>query len=286
MDDLKKIVWLASYPKSGNTWFRAFLTALLDPDGKAPDINSLYPTTIASSRQLFDELAGVASADLTSEEIDHLRPMIYHHNALESEEMIYHKIHDACIVLSDGKPLIPKDVTKAVLYFIRNPLDIVISFANHLCISIDKTIKIMNNPEYAFCSKTDRLHNQLKQRLLTWSGHVRSWVDESGLPLQILRYEDMVANPFEIFSKSTKFIGLSYNDVQLNKSLENGSFSRIQEQEKEKGFHEKGARASNFFRKGTTGEWKNTLTKIQVKRIVRAHGEVMERFGYMDDLKI
>ena len=60
MDDLKKIVWLASYPKSGNTWFRAFLTALFNPGNPEVDINNLYQSTIASSRQLFDEMTGVS----------------------------------------------------------------------------------------------------------------------------------------------------------------------------------------------------------------------------------
>ncbi len=94
-----KIVWLASYPKSGNTWMRAFLTALLKPDKEGLDINNLVPSTIASSRQLFDEMAGVSASDLLPEEIDRLRPAIYRQNAMESEELVYHKIHDAWIRL-------------------------------------------------------------------------------------------------------------------------------------------------------------------------------------------
>ncbi|MBN2480765.1 MAG: sulfotransferase domain-containing protein [Bacteroidales bacterium] len=283
MNDLNKIVWLASYPKSGNTWFRAFLAALLDPEGKVPDINQLYLTTIASSRQLFDELAGVASSDLTADEIDHLRPMIYRQNALESEEITYHKIHDAYTLLTDGQPLIPADITKAVLYFIRNPFDVAVSFAHHLSASIDRTIQVMNNPEYAFCSKAYRLHNQLRQRLLTWSGHVKSWVDESGLPLLVLRYEDMLSDPIGTFSKAIEFIELEYNMQQVQEALEKCSFDRLQEQEREKGFHEKSAKASSFFRKGVSGDWKNFLTNEQVQQIVEVHGEVMKRFGYLND---
>ena len=77
MVDLHNIVWLASYPKSGNTWFRAFLTALLNPGSSDIDINNLYQTTIASSRQLFDEMTGISSADLSQSEIDRLRPLVY-----------------------------------------------------------------------------------------------------------------------------------------------------------------------------------------------------------------
>ncbi|MEJ2083836.1 MAG: sulfotransferase, partial [Acidobacteriota bacterium] len=35
------IVWLASYPKSGNTWLRAFLMNFLDPGKRPVDINQL-----------------------------------------------------------------------------------------------------------------------------------------------------------------------------------------------------------------------------------------------------
>jgi hypothetical protein len=284
MDDPKKIVWLPSYPKSGNTWFRAFLTALLNPGNSNVDINNLYPTTIASSRQLFDEMAGVSSADLSPEEIDRLRPLVYRQNAVESDEMIYHKTHDAWTLLPEGEPIFPPDITKAVLYFIRNPLDVAISFAHHLSTDIDKTLAIMNNPEYAFCQRTDRLHNQLRQRLLTWSGHVNSWVDYSGLPVLVLRYEDMKVNTVETFTRAVSFIGLTATPSEIETALEQSSFARLKQQEEEKGFSEKSAKAASFFRKGEVGDWKNVLTPDQVKRVVDAHVETMKRYGYLEEI--
>ncbi len=283
MEDLHKIVWLASYPKSGNTWFRAFLTALLNPGSSDIDINNLHQTTIASSRQLFDEMTGVSSADLSPEEIDRLRPLVYRQNALESEEILYHKVHDAWTLLPNGEPLFTNDVTKAVLYFIRNPLDVAVSFANHLNAGMDKTIAIMNNPGYAFCHRTDRLYNQLQQRLLTWSDHVKSWVDVSGLPLLVIRYEDMKSDPLETFSRAVTFIGLNHCPAEIEAALDRASFARLKQQEEEKGFSEKSAASPGFFRKGIVGDWKNVLSKEQVKRIVEEHGDMMKRFGYLTD---
>ncbi len=282
MNDLKKIVWLASYPKSGNTWFRAFLTALLNPGEPAIDINNMHPTTIASSRQLFDEMAGVPSADLTPQEIDQLRPRVYRQNAVESEEIIYHKIHDAWSLLPDGSQMFPAEVTKAVIYFIRNPLDVAVSFAHHLSAGFDKTISIMNNADYAFCYRSDRLHNQLRQRLFTWSNHIQSWVDKSGLPVLVIRYEDMKAAPMLTFTRATSFIGLKYKKDEIEAALKMSSFDILKKQEEEKGFSEKSASAVSFFRKGLAGDWKNVLTPEQVKRIVDAHGEMMGRFGYIN----
>jgi hypothetical protein len=281
MDDPKKIVWLASYPKSGNTWFRAFITALLNPEKPDLDINNMYPTTIASSRQLFDDITGVSSADLSPEEIDRLRPLVYRQYAVESDEIIYHKIHDAWTLLPQGDPMFAAGITKAVVYFIRNPLDVVVSFAHHLATNIDKTIAIMSNPKYAFCYRTDRLHNQLRQQLYTWSGHVKSWVDDSGLPVLVLRYEDMIANPPETFTRAISFLDLSFTRDEIETALEKSSFTRLKKQEEEKGFSEKSANASSFFRKGIVGDWRNVLTQQQIKQVVDRHGEMMERFGYL-----
>jgi aryl sulfotransferase len=283
MEDLKKIVWLASYPKSGNTWFRAFLSALLNPENSEVDINNMHLTTIASSRQLFDELVGVPSADLTPEEINRLRPFVYRHNALVSDEVIYQKVHDAYTLLSDGQPLFPTDITKAVIYFIRNPLDIVVSFSYHLSTSIDKTIAIMNNPEYAFCQRTDKLNNQLRQCLSNWSGHVKSWVDNSGLRILVIRYEDMHNSPVDTFSRAVSFIGINNSPEKIEIALEQASFNRLRQQEIEKGFCEKSTGSSSFFRKGIVGDWKNTLTKEQVNRVIEMHGNMMKRFGYVID---
>jgi hypothetical protein len=280
MDDRKKIVWLASYPKSGNTWFRAFLNALLYPAVSEVDINKLYLAPIASSRQLFDELTGVSSADLLPEEIDLLRPLVYRKNAVESDEILYQKVHDAFVLLPNGDPLFPADITKAVIYFIRNPLDVAVSFANHLNTTIDNAISIMNNKEYAFCSPNGKLHNQLRQILMTWSDHVESWVDESRMPLIIMRYEDMVISPLENFTRAVEFIGLNFTAGEIETALEKSSFDKLKKQEEEKGFNEKDAKAACFFRKGEAGDWVNVLSTIQVNRIVEVHGKTMKRFNY------
>ena len=73
----KNIVWLASYPKSGNTWFRVFLSNLRFEKEDEAEINSLHSTSIASCRNMFEESLAVESSDLTNDEIDLLRPEFY-----------------------------------------------------------------------------------------------------------------------------------------------------------------------------------------------------------------
>ncbi len=283
MDDLRKIVWLASYPKSGNTWFRVFLSNLLSKENHPVDINNLYATPIASNRELFDEATGLSSSDLTPEEIDNLRSGVYEYAARNSNDILFQKIHDAWLLTEAGEPMFSSKVTKSVVYFVRNPLDVAVSFSNHLSKSLESTVNIMADNGYAFGSTSNRLHLQLRQKLLTWSNHVKSWVDESNLPVIVLRYEDMKTDTFSTFSKALKFVGIEATDEEIIKAIGFSDIKEMQKQEAEKGFKEKPANASSFFRKGEAGSWRNELSDDLVKKICTDHREMMIRFGYLDE---
>lgn len=280
-EDCKRIIWLASYPKSGNTWFRAFLANLLNKSEKPADINELAGGPIASSRQLFDEATGLSSSDMTAGEIENLRPLVYEYIANEASETIFHKIHDAFTFTRNGRPLVPANATRGAFYFVRNPLDVAVSFAHHSNISFEASVHAMNNNDYAFCSKSSRLHMQLRQKLLTWSNHYLSWIGQKEFPVLVIRYEDMKLSPFETFAKAVKFSGLSHSDDEIREAIRKSSFSELQKQEKERGFKEKSPDSQSFFRKGKIGSWKEELTEELVEKIRQDHREVMGRLGYL-----
>ena len=275
--------WLASYPKSGNTWFRVFLTNLMGEESDPADINDLNNAAIASARAKFDETVGFAASDLTADEIDRLRPEVYEAWARESDEPQFHKIHDAYTRLPDGRPLVSRAATKGVIYLLRNPLDIAVSFAHHSSCAIDQSIKNMGNEKFAFASKPDRLHRQLRQRLLSWTGHAQSWIDEPGLPVHVVRYEDMKDAPLETFSAAARFAGLPDDPKSISKAIRASDIRELKRQEQEKGFKEKSQKAKSFFRSGKSGGWRKDLTDAQVARIISDHREAMRRFGYLDD---
>ncbi len=283
MTNNKKIVWLASYPKSGDTWFRVFLLNLISGSDKPVDINELNEITIASNRQLFDDMTGLSSADMTLSEIERLRPYVYESLAGKSGNIIFMKIHDAFIFTSENKPLVSEKATLKALYFIRNPLDIAVSFAHHLDVSFEESVEIICNNFYAFCNRTDRLHNQLEQRLFSWSGHVKSWTEQSIVPVKIIRYEDMLNDTFNIFSEAVQFLELDFSNDSIQKALKNSSFNEMQKQESEKGFNEKAPGTELFFRKGRSGTWREELSGKLIDKIIANHSEVMKLYNYLDD---
>jgi len=281
---MSRILWLASYPKSGNTWLRMFFKNLRRNDAGPASINDLDPVSLASDRGLFDELVGFGSEDLTDGEVDLLRPRVYLHLAAQEEEPYFCKVHDARTVLPNGQSLFPLEASAGAIYLIRNPLDVCVSYAHHSGQSgFDGIIARMASPNYAIAGKRKGMAGQLRQRLLRWSDHVVSWVDAPGLRLLVLRYEDMQARPVESFTAAAAFAGLTQDPDSIARAVAFSSFRELQRQEQEQGFAEQVAPGRSFFRKGKVGVWREVLTNAQAARIIGQHRVVMGRFGYLTE---
>jgi aryl sulfotransferase len=274
------IYWLASYPKSGNTWLRALLTNYRGDGGEPATLDELEGAGVASSREVFDDCTGLESADLTPRQIDHYRPSVYETLAVESDEPLFLKIHDAYTYNDDARPIVPKQATAGAIYLIRNPLDVAVSYAHHRNRPIDDTICVMRRYD-AMLAGSDRPTDYLPQRLLSWSGHIRSWVDEAGLNLHVVRYEDMVRAPVETFAGAVRFLGLDFDLDRVRRAVEFSSFAELQSQELAHGFCEKPPTAPSFFREGRAGAWRAHLTDAQVQQVIADHHAVMCRFGYL-----
>jgi hypothetical protein len=188
-------------------------------------------------------------------------------------------VHDAYASNDKNIPLFPEEATAGAIYFIRNPLDVAISFAHHSGGDYDTAISRMAEETFAFYAKPKRLHNQLRQKLLSWSSHVKSWTEQTSFPVCVLRFEDMKQKPVETFEKAVRFSGLEYGKEKILNAIELSSFEDLQRQEKESGFEEKSPRSEMFFRKGEVGSWREELTE---KQVIEAHRDVMHRFGYLE----
>src|SRR5260370_22349497 len=114
------IWWLASYPKSGNTWLRAILATLAS--GRPVDINAMaFLGPHAASRSRFDRALGLDSANLSHEQELGLRPRVYEILGAEAERSLYCKTHDACLPTPAGDPLFPAAATRGARSILRDP---------------------------------------------------------------------------------------------------------------------------------------------------------------------
>lgn len=277
----KKIVWLASYPKSGNTWFRLFLTALLN-NGEL-NINEIKTNGIFSSREIFERFTDLDSTYLYEEEAKKMQGLVFNEMAdFNSSDHLFVKVHDAYTFDGDGAPVVPDTCTRCAIYFIRNPLDIVGSMASHIDGSYDDVIKMLND-EHAHLNpqKNDlNIADQLIIPLHDWSRHVKSWTDHPPFPVMVLRYEDMLSDTYNVFRKAVDFIGLKAESSQIEHAISVSSFKQLQQAETETGFRER-VKTNKFFRQGKAGGWKTELNEIQVQEIVNRHREMMVHYDYL-----
>jgi hypothetical protein len=289
-----RTIWLASYPKSGNTWFRMLVANLAATDAPV-DINDLPERGgIASAREPFDFLTLIDSCLLTHDEIDTLRPRVYealargeqddeYDVAPKRDEVRFVKTHDAYTLTRTGEPMLggARGADGAVL-IVRDPRDIAPSLANHLRSSIDEAIAFMNDPAAGFCVKPGRLHGQLRQQLPGWSGYVETWLSQRDIPLHLIRYEDMQADTEAVFRRALAFAGQPTGDDAIKRAVAFARFDELQRQEQDKGFREtpRPHLGGQFFRRGITGAWRNELTADQIARIEAAHAPMMQKLGY------
>lgn len=277
---MKNLVWLASYPRSGNTWFRVFLSSVLSGN-RRKELNNLEVDLYANSRIMFDELAGITSSELTNDEIRNLKPDVFQLLSAETTGLLYLKTHDRFFLTQAGKPAFPPASSFGCVYIIRNPLDVAVSNARYFSKSADEVIASMNDPGHALHPSVNCLHPLLEEWLGDWSGHVTGWLG-SGNSIHVVRYEDMIGAPVETFSKALRFLDVEFTEKQVATAISEASFEALKRSEEQFGFKERLPSCDAFFRHGKVGGWRTFLTDIQVKKIVDDHREVMERFGYLE----
>ncbi len=275
------IIWLASYPKSGNTWVRAFLTNYQRNSDQPADINTLNGGPIATDRHLFDEYIGMSSSDMTTDEIERYRPLFYNLLAADCASTRFIKVHDAYSYNRDGQALFPISATSGVIYVVRNPLDVVVSYAHHEYKSLDDIISRMNLSRFTILNSPDVLYTQLPQTLLSWSGHVRSWLEQTDLNVHIVQYEELLQRPLATFTEIVRFCGLPQDVPRIKKAIDFSCFDRLYDQEVSRGFAEKQPTSQSFFRQGKAGDWQTHLTRGQVQQLAETHHRIMDRFGYL-----
>ncbi|MGJ4953892.1 sulfotransferase domain-containing protein [Bradyrhizobium sp. HKCCYLS20291] len=270
---------LASYMKSGNTWVRALLTALDDGHGTV-DINALEGWA-AADRAFFDETLDVDTSDLLPEEQHRLRPQAHRIATPPRARSFPIKVHDAWLPAPGAsEPPLPRECIAAVVLIVRDPRDVAPSLATHLGRSIDEAIAFMADPGATLINDGDQLRTQLPQFSSSWSAHTLSWL-RSGLPLTVVRYENLLADPLPSLTAIARAFGRSASADQFSAAIAAARFDVLQAAEVRTGFREGSLKApGRFFGSGEAGGWRSRLTEAQADRIRRDHGAVMRELGY------
>jgi aryl sulfotransferase len=275
----RSIVWLASYPKSGSTWVRAFLTAYHNRCGSV-DLNALIGKPRLIDRQMLDDLAGIESAELSPPDLMPYQAMQIRALASSLRESFYCKTHSKYLLGADGEPMFPAEATAGAIYIVRNPMDIVPSYAHHDGKSIDTIIEMLGDDSATLDYWPRRSSPNLPQVIGSWSSHVASWIEDVPFPVHVVRYEDLLSEPHIHFPQITDFIGLPTLAEGVAEAVDKASFPLLAEAERRNGFAEKPSTARPFFREGKSGVGHTDLNAEQRGKILLNCGRMMQKVGY------
>jgi hypothetical protein len=276
----RKICWLVSFPKSGNTWTRILLSNLIAADKLGEDDLISLNGSISSNRPSFDTITGLPSSDLTDDEVDLLRPEYYRRRSEQFSSQMFVKVHDAYHANASGEPIFPADCSHGAIYLVRHPYDVAVSYAHHQGHSdYDRAIDQLNDREHLLAGGGRR---QLRQRTMGWGGHYRSWHEQSAIPVLTVRYEDMLADTAAALAIMARFIGVAeqQDTAAILRAVEASRFERLREIEDRVGFQERPVRSQRFFRSGRAGDGRRLLSEAQRARIFDPNRALLEELGY------
>ena len=273
------LIWLASYPKSGNTWVRIFLSnlaAIMAGESEKLALNAITRFSHSADFQLyFEEILGFRPTAQHRDEIAALRQKVQQTIADTFEGLVFLKTHNA-LVNDRGHSVFNFAVTSGAVYIVRNPLDVAISLAHHGGYSIDKAIETM-----ALDDSESPVDDKLVHEIWSsWSRHVSSWTRKPHPAIRVMRYEDMLTDSLASFAALARHLRLDATPAQIALAVDRSSFEALQDEEERLGFKERPQQAERFFREGRVGQWRDVLSRQQIEHVVAAHREQMARFGY------
>lgn len=271
------ILWLASYPKSGNTWVRIFLENLFRNAAQPISINALSVVGFGDAHiPLYQRFAGRPVAELDDAALHALREPIQRYLAgLPETSMV--KTHNM-LGEYEGRLLIHLECTMGAIYIVRNVFDVTVSIARHYNFAIADAVEAVCSP--AFRTRTSPA--AIFQILGCWSDHYRSWTSVPGFEPLVLRYEDMKAKPLKAFERAVRHIGIPAGKDRIARAVKFSSFEEVSRQERAAGFRERARDDQVFFHSGRAGGWRQHLSPDQVERLIDAHGDVLRTLGYLD----
>lgn len=275
---MKKNIFLASYPKSGNTWLRAIITSALIKEKKF-SLDDLKKILLLSSKKNFKNFKNIKYSNDKDVDFDWMSENIIncqkYLNKTNQDFNIY-KTHSV-----RHRKFTNETVNMGFIYIVRDPRDIVISLSHFAGGSLDRSID-----EMLYSKKLMTRSNGAKELLSTWNLHTKSWLEYTNVSRLFIRYEDLInkteENIIQIFNFLNKIIYNKFipTKIDIKKIVQETSINNLKKEERLFGFNE-ASKYSRFFRSGKTEQWKDILSLGQIKLIEKELYPMMKQFNYL-----
>ena len=280
------IIWIASYPKSGNTWLRSLISSYFFTDDGFFDFKLLknipsYPSPPFFEKypDKFDKPEATAKYWIPEQE------RINKNN----NKLIFLKTHNALCKINGYSFTDTKNSLGAV-HIIRDPRNVISSISNHYQIDLDEALKFMKTPNKAIYVKKDQRYLGFNA-LFSWSSNNKSWSECQKFPVLTIKYEDLEKETFETFKKVFEFIKKvsklkeDFNQKKAEVAIKNCNFEKLQKLEKEKGFYEAVSKKNSsekikFFNLGNNNNYKDLLNRNLIDEINLFYKDELKKYDY------
>jgi hypothetical protein len=283
------IIWIASYPKSGNTWLRSLVSSLIYTEEGAFNFKllekiSLFPkrTHLKSFTNKFNNFEEIQKYWILAQEKINLNKKI---NIFKTHQL-------NCNI--NNFEFTNKNNTIGTIYIVRDPRNIAVSISNHYSLSFEESKKFLVTPRLIGTKPNDDKDNNVVNLIGTWGEHYNFWTKNPMLKdnLLLLRYEDLISDIEQQVDKIAnflkKYIPVSLDKNKIKKIIETTSFEKLKKMEdhqtfKEGVFNNYNTKKVKFFFKGPENNWKKTLKNDLVQEIEMKFQSEMKELRYLND---
>ena len=283
------IIWLASYPKSGNTWVRSFLTTVLYSVDGENSFEHLYkikqfPLSTQLNNYIDDykDMGQLARSWLIAQQAINL----------DGKIKLFKTHHVNCKI--DNQPFTDLDNTLGVVHIVRDPRNVVTSIKNHYSLPNIKAAKNFLLDDNMWIQRPEKERGQNDGRVVptlisSWKTNYQSWKNKSKNYL-LIRYEDLINSPFDTFKiiceYISKLMNIEIKDEKIEKAILTNSFEKLKKLEEIGKFDEykirlKTEKEFKFFNLGPNNSWEKILDKETIDDIQNSFSIEMKELNYV-----
>tara|TARA_A100001011_G_scaffold399116_1_gene506307 strand:- start:3494 stop:4336 length:843 start_codon:yes stop_codon:yes gene_type:complete len=275
------ITWIASYPKSGNTFLRSFLSAYFFSVTGKFEFNLLYNILQFPSLKF-------SKRDLSSKKETAQNWIINQNHFFENKD-VFLKTHNT-LEEFEGYKFTSMNQSKGGIYIIRDPRNIILSMSHHYSLTFQESYDKIIDEKASLLEKTYNEDHSNFTFLGSWSNHYKSWRDNKDFKILFIKYEDLEKNNELVFKKVINFINELNNesnkivDNKFFNAIKSTSFVNLKNKENISGFEESVysnlGKKRNFFNLGFQNKWQKKLPSDIVNKVNKNLEKELIELGY------
>lgn len=282
------IIWLASYPKSGNTWVRAFISAYYYSEDGDFNFSLLSKIKQFPDQEFFDqEFNSISEASEKWMEAQ---------RKIKSDKKIKFLKTHSCIGNYRDKPFTTSETTLGAIYIVRDPRSIITSIKNHFSMNDEEALNMVADEKRGLISDTSVYSSYAF--ISSWSNHYLSWAQNNQFRRLIVKYEDLLFNKYEAFRDIIVFTNTLLNRAEgvdkskLLKAIKTTNFNVLRKNEIKDGLDKSitsfkkwrnihGENKNLFFNLGPNNNWRKNIDKKISNKLENLFKKEMTNLGYI-----